>query len=117
MGNAPFTGGSGAGVSVRPVGFLIVGVRKVRFIPVDNRAIYDRLLDEAPELLDRLAGAIGGREGAGEIVDRIRNMVGRRNGDRSHEYEDARGEGHYGEGGTVVVRDNNHHRRRDRNGR
>lgn len=116
-GTAPFTGGSGAGVSVKPVGFLVVGLRKVRFIPVDNRAIYDRLLDEAPELLDRFAGAIGGREGAGEIVDRIKNVVTRRGSNRGHEYEDDRGEGHYGEGRTVVVRDDNHYRRPDRNGR
>jgi sporulation protein YtfJ len=49
----PFTGGTGAGVSVRPVGFLVVGTHKVRFLPVDSRALVDRLLEEAPELLDR----------------------------------------------------------------
>lgn len=54
-GNLPFTGGTGAGVTVRPVGFLVVGTRKVRFLPVDSRAIYDRLLDEAPDLLERAA--------------------------------------------------------------
>jgi sporulation protein YtfJ len=57
----PFTGGTGAGVSVRPVGFLVVGERKVRFLPVDSRALLDRLLEEAPELLDRFAGAFGRR--------------------------------------------------------
>lgn len=51
----PFTGGSGAGVSVKPVGFLVVGDGKVRFLPVDSRAVYDRLVEAAPELLDRLA--------------------------------------------------------------
>ncbi|MGI6631602.1 MAG: GerW family sporulation protein [Bacillota bacterium] len=64
----PFTGGSGAGVSVKPVGFLVVGLTKVRFIPVDNQAIYDRLLDEAPELLERFADMIGGREGMETLV-------------------------------------------------
>jgi sporulation protein YtfJ len=53
--NLPFTGGSGAGVSVKPVGFLVVGEGKVRFLPVDSRAIYDRLLEAAPDLLDRFA--------------------------------------------------------------
>ena len=43
----PFTGGSGAGVSVKPVGFLVVGDGKVRFLPVDSRAIYDRLVEAA----------------------------------------------------------------------
>jgi uncharacterized spore protein YtfJ len=57
----PFTGGTGAGVSVRPVGFLVVGERKVRFLPVDSRALFDRLIDEAPEILDRFAWAVGRR--------------------------------------------------------
>jgi len=51
----PFTGGTGAGVSVKPVGFLVVGDRKVRFLPVDSRALFDRLIEEAPEILDRIA--------------------------------------------------------------
>ncbi len=52
----PFTGGAGAGVSVKPVGFLVVGGSKVRFLPVDSRALFDRLIDEAPELLDKIKG-------------------------------------------------------------
>lgn len=55
----PFAGGSGAGVTVRPVGFLVVSSDKnVRFLPVDRRAIYDRLLDAAPDLLDRLSEVV-----------------------------------------------------------
>jgi sporulation protein YtfJ len=54
----PFTGGTGAGVSVRPVGFLVMSDRKVRFLPVDSRALFDRLIEEAPEILDKLAGTI-----------------------------------------------------------
>lgn len=65
LGTMPFTGGTGAGVSVRPVGFLVVGGRNVRFLPVDSRAFYDRLIDEAPELLDRVANAVC-RRGRGE---------------------------------------------------
>ncbi len=68
----PFTGGTGAGVTVKPVGFLVVGSRRVRFLPVDSRAIYDRVLDEAPEILNRVAnvfhqrGSRGGEEGLGD---------------------------------------------------
>ncbi len=64
--NLPFTGGSGAGVSVKPVGFLVVGEGKVRFLPVDSRAIYDRLLEAAPDLLDRFADIIDKRAVAGK---------------------------------------------------
>src|SRR5690554_7973650 len=35
----PFGGGSGAGVSVQPVGFLVVGQHSVRLLPVSNSEI------------------------------------------------------------------------------
>ncbi|MBC7335126.1 MAG: GerW family sporulation protein [Clostridia bacterium] len=49
----PFGGGSGAGVSVVPIGFLVVGP-SVRFLPVETNAVIDRLLDLAPELIEKL---------------------------------------------------------------
>ncbi len=64
----PFTGGTGAGVSVKPVGFLVVGPKKVRFLPVDSRAIYDRVLDEAPELLDKLSKVFKPKDKPEEII-------------------------------------------------
>ena len=50
----PFGGGSGAGVSVQPVGFLVVGHDAVRLLPVSNSAIYDRLIDLVPRLVDKV---------------------------------------------------------------
>ncbi len=50
----PFGGGSGAGVSVRPVAFLVVQQGSVRLLPVDQRAGLERLLDLAPEVVDRI---------------------------------------------------------------
>lgn len=52
----PFGGGSGAGISLRPVAFLVVGNNQVRLLPVDGGAIFDRLLDYAPQFLDRISG-------------------------------------------------------------
>ncbi len=49
-----FGGGSGAGVSVKPIGFLVVGGGKVRLLPVDGNAIYDRLIDVAPQVLNQI---------------------------------------------------------------
>ncbi|WP_353892319.1 GerW family sporulation protein [Proteinivorax hydrogeniformans] len=49
----PFGGGSGGGVSVQPVGFLVVGNEQVRLLPVNNNAIFDRLIDLAPQILDK----------------------------------------------------------------
>lgn len=49
-----FGGGSGGGISVQPVGFLVVGQGQVRLLPVDSRALYDRILDMVPQLLDKV---------------------------------------------------------------
>ncbi|MBM7854678.1 sporulation protein YtfJ [Desulfohalotomaculum tongense] len=49
-----FGGGSGAGVSVQPMGFLVVGNGQIRLLPVDGNAMYDRLIDMMPNLIDKL---------------------------------------------------------------
>lgn len=76
-----FGGGSGAGVSIHPVGFLIVGQGAVRLLPVDGRAVLDRLIDLAPMLLDKIgtaAGEVAGRTMAGPPVPSARRAVYRR---------------------------------------
>jgi sporulation protein YtfJ len=55
-GALPFGGGSGAGVSVQPVGFLVVGQNQVRMLPVDGTQPFERLIDMAPHLIDKLRG-------------------------------------------------------------
>lgn len=52
----PFGGGSGAGISVNPVAFLVVGQGQMRLMPVDNNVVFDRLIDLAPQLIDQLRG-------------------------------------------------------------
>ncbi len=55
----PFGGGSGAGVSVQPVGFLVVGNGEVRLMPVDGRnAVMERLVDVAPQVVDKIQGVV-----------------------------------------------------------
>ena len=45
----PFGGGSGGGISINPMAFLVVGPGEIRLLPVDKSAIYDRMLDLAPQ--------------------------------------------------------------------
>lgn len=47
----PFAGGSGAGVSLNPVAFLVVGNEQVRLLPVTSNAAIERIINVAPELL------------------------------------------------------------------
>ncbi|WP_170294325.1 GerW family sporulation protein [Heliomicrobium gestii] len=58
----PFGGGSGAGVSVQPVGFLVVHGGTVRLLPVDGNAVMDRLIDLAPQVLDRIRDMVADKE-------------------------------------------------------
>lgn len=53
-----FGGGSGAGVSVKPIGFLVVGNGNVRLLPVDGNAVVDRLIDIAPQVLTQIQSMI-----------------------------------------------------------
>ena len=68
----PFGGGSGGGVSVQPVAFLVAGQGQVRLLPVDRNAMLDRLIDMAPQMIDQIREAFGrrgggnGGEGGGE---------------------------------------------------
>lgn len=48
----PFGGGSGAGVSVKPVAFLVVKEDGVRMLPVNQDTTYDRIVDTVPQVLD-----------------------------------------------------------------
>ncbi|MGE5371440.1 MAG: GerW family sporulation protein [Solirubrobacterales bacterium] len=50
----PFGGGSGAGVSVKPVGFLVVKPNDVRLLSVNGNQLAERVVDLAPQLVDRI---------------------------------------------------------------
>lgn len=50
----PFGGGSGGGVSIHPMAFLVVGPGEIRLLPVDRHAVFDRLVDLAPQVLHYL---------------------------------------------------------------
>ncbi len=49
---APFAGGSGAGVSVQPVGFLVVGENGVYMLPAQNVTLAERAMNCVPKLLE-----------------------------------------------------------------
>lgn len=66
---APFGGGSGAGVSVQPMGFLVVGNGQIRLLPVDNNsALFDRLIDVTPQLLNQVQSMFNRDKNQGAAV-------------------------------------------------
>ena len=60
----PFGGGLGAGVSIDPVAFLVIRGDNVRMLPVAEPAssTLDRVVEQAPDLLDKVADFLDGRK-------------------------------------------------------
>lgn len=58
---ANFGGGSGAGVTINPIAFLVVSNGNVRLIPVNVPAgnTVDRIVDMVPELVDKVKDIAG----------------------------------------------------------
>lgn len=63
----PFAGGTGAGVSVQPVAFMVVGNGNMKLMPVDqNATMIDSIINFAPKLLDRIQ-AMGEKKGENKV--------------------------------------------------
>ena len=56
MVNATPEGGSGAGVTINPVGFLVVGNGIVKFVAVGQPTAADKLVDYMPEAIEKIQG-------------------------------------------------------------
>ncbi|UCZ52284.1 GerW family sporulation protein [Bacillus shivajii] len=51
----PFGGGSGGGVSITPIAFLIVGTHGVKMIHLDQQAhFYEKLMEFAPQVVEKI---------------------------------------------------------------
>ncbi len=50
----PFLGASGAGVSVKPSGFLIISGDNIRFLPIQKNTSYDKLIDLVPQVMEQI---------------------------------------------------------------
>ena len=53
--NFPFAGGTGAGVSVLPVGFLVVGEDSVKVLPAQVNSAVERVVELLPQLMEEFA--------------------------------------------------------------
>ncbi len=49
----PFGGGSGAGVSISPIAFIVVQPSGVKLLPVTHASSLDKLLDLVPDLIEK----------------------------------------------------------------
>lgn len=67
--NYPFGGGSGAGVSVKPIAFLIVKDGSVRLQPIDYDTTVDRIVDSIPQFMDTIKNLFDKKEAKENIDD------------------------------------------------
>lgn len=58
-GKSNFGGGSGGGVSINPIAFLVAGDGRVRVMSVNQKnGIYDKVLDVVPSAIDKLVETV-----------------------------------------------------------
>lgn len=66
----PFGGGSGGGVSITPVAFLIVNSKETKMIHMDEMThLYDRLFDLIPQAVDKMQSMMNEFKQQGEHTD------------------------------------------------
>ena len=61
----PFAGGSGAGVSVQPVGFLVVQDGSVRMLLASCHTVADRMVDLIPTVIEDMKNLFGKSDTSG----------------------------------------------------
>lgn len=59
----PFGGGSGGGVSITPIAFLIVNSKETKMVHIDESThLYEKILDLAPQAVDKLQNMLGNKD-------------------------------------------------------
>lgn len=68
--NNLFGGGTGGGLSLTPVGFLVVGNGTIRMVSVsEENSIYDRIFDAIPTAIDKVSELFSGSKKKGDDAD------------------------------------------------
>ena len=56
----PFGGGSGAGISIKPMGFITIRKEdpQIKFVPIEHKCSMDKILDYMPDLMEKVSNMI-----------------------------------------------------------
>ncbi|MCH5163890.1 MAG: GerW family sporulation protein [Clostridiales bacterium] len=54
----PFAGGSGAGVSVQPIGFLVSDGKSIKLVNINEKNPLEKLMDITPDIVDAIVGKV-----------------------------------------------------------
>lgn len=65
----PFAGGSGAGVTVQPIGFLATTNGQLKVIPVRYSSAVDRIIDMVPDFVNNIEGMLNKKKNIEEEIE------------------------------------------------
>lgn len=71
----PFGGGSGAGVSIDPVAFLVVSNGMVKLLPVTHDSYVDKLIDYVPDLLEKSGELLKNMKDKNKCVQELKDKI------------------------------------------
>lgn len=71
----PFGGGSGAGVKIEPVAFLVVSNGVVKLLPVTHDSYIDKLIDYVPDLIDKSSDLIKGMKDKNKCIEKLKEKI------------------------------------------
>lgn len=54
----PFAGGTGSGVCVQPIGFLVVEGSKISLVKIDDKSPLEKVIETIPEITSAITNAI-----------------------------------------------------------
>lgn len=46
----PFSGGSGGGLSIKPIGFLVIRNKEIELVKIDSKSAIEKLIETVPEV-------------------------------------------------------------------
>lgn len=72
----PFGGGSGGGVSITPIAFLVVGTHGVKVVPLDNQThLMEKIIDSAPYVFDKLQSLVKQPSSSSTNNDQLEGII------------------------------------------
>ncbi len=71
----PFGGGSGAGVTIEPVAFIIVNNGNVKLLPVSHDSYLDKLIDYVPDLIEKSSDFLKNMKDKNKCISDLKEKI------------------------------------------
>ena len=66
----PFGGGSGAGVNITPMSFLIINKGEIKLMPVEYCSTLDKIVDYIPDIINKAKDMMNNKKGKTINIDK-----------------------------------------------